>query len=110
MKTKNIVKAALLGGSLLGLSIPCLAATEPAAPAPTSGSYTQKLQQEEAIVVRIEQNNVTLQSVGDKNKITTAPFSNAAEFKVGDKVIVVGNALKQSSDPASDTKTAPTEK
>ena len=105
MKIKRILKAALICVSLLGLSVPCLATETPA-----SGNYAQKIQQEEAIVVRIDQNNVTLQAVGDKSKITTAPFSNAAEFKVGDKVIVVGNVLKQLNNAESDTKTAPTPK
>jgi hypothetical protein len=105
MKIKRISRAALLCVSLLGLSVPCLANETPA-----SGNYTHKIQQEEAVVVRINQNNVTLQAIGDKDKITTAPFSNAAEFKVGDKVIIVGNLLKPSTDAASDTKTAPTAK
>ncbi len=106
MKTKKLLKASLLCASLLGFAIPCFAAPE----APAAGGYAQKIQKEEAVVVRIDQNNVTLQGVADKSKITTAPFSNAAEFKVGDKVVVVGNTLKQSSDATSDTKTAPTEK
>ena len=90
MKIANMSKTALLCVSLLGLAVPCMANEIPA-----SGIHAQKSQQAEAIVVQIDQNNVTLQSVGDKDKKVTAPFSNAAEFKVGDKVVLVGNTLKK---------------
>ena len=111
MKLGNMSKTALFCVSLLGSSIPCLA-TE----SPSSGEYSQKVLQEEAIIVRIDQSNVTLQSIGDKSKTITAPFGNAAEFKVGDKVIVMGNTLKkndgltekaQPKDASSDTKADP---
>jgi len=99
MKIANKYTTALLCASILGLSIPCLASEIPA-----SGISAQKVQQEEAIVLRVEQNNVTLQAVADKDKKLTAPFSNASEFKAGDKVILSGNTLKKAS---ADTRTDP---
>lgn len=100
MKIVKMSKTVLICVSLLALSIPCLANE-----IPVSGNNAQKIQQEEAIVVRIDQNNVTLQAAGDKDKKLTAPFINAAEFKAGDKVVLMGNTLKKAS---SDTKTPPT--
>lgn len=97
-KTSTVV---LICASLLGLAIPCMANEIPA-----SENNAQKIQQEEAIVIRIDQNNVTLQSVGDKEKKLTAPFINASEFKAGDKVIISGNTLRKAS---SGSKTTPTE-
>ncbi|RII29758.1 MAG: hypothetical protein CXR30_10605 [Geobacter sp.] len=91
MKIGMMPKTAMCCALLLGSSLTCLASETP-----DTGHYAQKIQQEEAIVVRIDQNNVTLQSTGDKEKIVTAPFSNAADFKVGDKVIVIGNSLQPS--------------
>ena len=96
MKIVKMSKTVLICVSLLGLAIPCLANETPAA-GNVSGNNEQKIQQEEAIVVRIDQNNVTLQAVGDKDKKLTAPFINAAEFKAGDKVVLMGNTLKKAS-------------
>lgn len=91
MSIDKRVVTGILCASLLGLALQSLA-TE----APDTGNYAAKIKQEESIVVRIDQNNVTLQAIGDKDKKITAPFSNAAEFKVGDKVIISGNTLKKS--------------
>jgi len=93
-------KTVVICASLLGLAIPCFASE-----IPVSANNAQKYQQEEAIVLRVDQNNVTLQAVGDKNKKLTAVFSNASEFKAGDKVILSGNTLKKAS---SDSNTPPT--
>ena len=97
MKIANMSKTALFCVSLLGLAIPCMANE-----IPVSGNHTQKIQQAEAIVVHIDQNNVTLQAVEDKDKKMIAPFSNAAEFKVGDKVVLEGNTLKKSDSSLTD--------
>lgn len=104
MKLGILMQTVLCCISLLGLSMTCMATETPNA--------AQK--QEEAIVVRIDHNDVTLQAVGDKDRTITAPFSNAAEFKVGDKVVIIGNTLRSSEktsgdksqpiDPAPDTK------
>lgn len=94
MKIAKTSKAVLFCVALLGLSIPCFANEIRA-----SGNNVQRIQQqqEEAIVLHVDQNNVTLQSVGDKDKKLTAPFINATEFKVGDKVVLMGNVLKKAS-------------
>ncbi|MSM40164.1 MAG: hypothetical protein GJT30_11155 [Geobacter sp.] len=96
MKLGILMQTVLCCISLLGLSMTCLATETPNA--------AQK--QEEAIVVRIDHNDVTLQAVGDKDRTITAPFSNAAEFKVGDKVVIIGNTLR-SSEKTSDDKAQP---
>jgi len=100
MKIEQMSKTVVICASLLVLAIPCLASE-----IPVSANNAQKYQQEEAIVIRVDQNNVTLQAVGDKDKKLTAPFTNASEFKAGDKVILSGNTLKKAS---SDSKTTPT--
>lgn len=101
MKIANMSKTTLFCVSLLGLSIPCLANE-----IPDSVSNSQVIQQAEAVVLHIDQNNVTLQDLGDKNNKIIDTFSNAGEFKAGDKVIFVGNTLKKAS---SDTNTTPTD-
>lgn len=93
MKIVNISKKALLCISLLGLTVPCMANE-----IPQSGKHVQRVEQEEAIIVNIDQNYVTLQSVGDKDKISSIPFSNTGRLKVGDKVIVTGNTFKIKED------------
>jgi len=113
MKIVSLSITALLYASILGSPVICLSGEIPA-----TGNYAQKALQDEAIILRIEQNNVTLQTTGDKGKKVTAPFSNATEFKVGDKVVVVGNTLKrpdqveavQPGGAYSDTNTAPATK
>ena len=106
MKIGKMSTTVLFCVSLLGLSMPCLA-NEP----PNSGQVRQKISQEDAIVVSIEQNNVTLQFAGEKERKVTASFGNASEFKVGDRVFVVGNSLKKSDSgltdkaPANDSST-----
>ena len=93
-------KTVLTSVSLLALAIPCLANG-----IPISGGSAQQIKPQEAIVVSIDKSNVTLQSAEDKDKKLTAPFSNAAEFKAGDKVVLIGSTLKKAS---ADDKTAPT--
>lgn len=100
MKITKMSKTVLYCASLLALSVPCLANE-----IPVSGNNAQKIQQEEAVVISVDQNNVTLEAVGNKEKKLTASFSNASEFKAGDKVILTGNTLKKAS---SDTRTSPT--
>jgi len=92
MKLGILMQTVLCCISLLGLSMTCMASETPNA--------AQK--QDEAIVVRIEHNDVTLQAVGDKSRTITAPFSNAAEFKVGDKVVIIGNTLRSSENASGD--------
>ena len=83
-------KAILLCAAILGLSAPVMAyETSDSAPA------VQKLDQQKAVILQIEQTNVTLQPLGDKTQKVTAPFANAAEFKVGDTVTISGNTLKK---------------
>ncbi|MBC7963533.1 MAG: hypothetical protein H7Y05_11395 [Steroidobacteraceae bacterium] len=101
MKIVKMSKTVLICVSLLGLAIPCLANE-----IPVSGNNGRNIQQEEATVVSVDKNNVTLEAAGDKDKKLTAQFSNAAEFKAGDKVILRGNTLTKAS---SDTKTTPTD-
>jgi hypothetical protein len=91
MKQATISKSALLCAALIAFATPCAATETPA----TTGHYNQKIQQEEAFVVRIDQNNVTLQSASDKSRILTIVSSNAADFKVGEKVTVMGDTLKK---------------
>ena len=100
MKISKMTKTVLCCASLLALSIPCMANE-----IPVPGNNVQKIQQEEAVVISVDQNNVTLEAVGNKDQKLTAPFSNASEFKPGDKVILMGNTLKKAS---SDTSTPPT--
>lgn len=102
MKIGKISKTIMICVSLLALSIPCLA-KEGTVP----GQYEQKNvpadaanhqpdaanHQPDATIVSIDNNNVTLQGIEDKDKKITAPFINASEFKVGDRVIVSGNTL-----------------
>lgn len=90
MKKGSILTVACCA-ALLGSALPCMATTEPSAPE----SYTQKIQQEEATIVHIDQNNVTLQSTSDKSKIMTITSNNAADFKIGEKVTVMGTTLKK---------------
>lgn len=92
MKHRIMTNTVLCCVALLGSAYTGMASDE--------APYAQKIQQEEAIVVRIDQHNVTLQAAKDKDKIVTAPFSNAEDFKVGDRVVVIGNSLKP-SDPAA---------
>ncbi|NVN92758.1 MAG: hypothetical protein HXX11_19480 [Desulfuromonadales bacterium] len=101
MKKGIISTTALCCAALIGCAIPCMATETPT----ITESYTQKIQQEEAIIVRIDQNNVTLQSISDKSKIMTISSNNAADFKIGEKVTVVGNTLKKfESAPAATAK------
>lgn len=81
-------KAALVCVSLLGLSIQCLANE-----IPDSANNQQVVREAEAMVIHVDQDKVTLQDLGDKNNKFVAPFSNAASFKAGDKVILVGDTL-----------------
>lgn len=101
MKITHLSKTALLCASLLGLAMPCLANE-----ISESKSSEQLFLQPEAIVLRIDKNKVTLQDLGDKDNKIIAQFSNSNEFKIGDKVILVGNTLKKvsyntTSDPVS---------
>jgi hypothetical protein len=88
MKIVKMSKTALLCVSLLGLSIQCLANEIPA-----SMSTQQVVREAEAVVINVDQGNVTLQDLGDKNNKIVASFSNADKFKAGDKVILVGDTL-----------------
>lgn len=97
MKIGTTSTAVLFCVSLMGLAMPCLA-NEP----PTTGQYKQKTIQEEATVVSIEQNNVTLQIAGERERKVAAHFGNAGEFKVGDRVVVVGNTLKKCDNSLTD--------
>ncbi len=92
MNSRIITKTALFCVTLIGFALPCIA-SETAAP---PENIIQKTQQEEAVVVSIDQNNVTLQSTAEKGKTFTISSKNAADFKVGDRVTVVGNTLKKS--------------
>lgn len=93
MKIGKMSKTIMICVSLLTMSIPCLAKSAPVAGQPEQTE--QKNQQADATIIQIDKNNVTLQGIADKEKKITAPFINAAEFKVGDKVIVTGDTLKK---------------
>lgn len=102
MKNGIIPRAALICATLLGFAFPCPASE---APAGTPDSI-QKVQPEEAIIIRIDQNRVTLQSATGTGTTSTITTSNAADLKVGDRVTVVGTTLKKSdSAPATAEKT-----
>lgn len=88
MKITKMSKTALLCVSLLGLSIQCMANE-----IPDSINNQQVVREAEAMVIRVDRDNVTLQDLGDKNNKIVAPFSNADKFKAGDKVILVGDTL-----------------
>lgn len=91
MKIAKKLKAALLCVSLLGLSVPCLASVIP------DSLNNQIFQQAEAVVIRVDRDNVLLQDLGDKDNKFVAQFSNAASFKAGDKVVLNGDKLKKVS-------------
>jgi hypothetical protein len=102
MKIGIIPRAALISATLLGFALPCPASETPAG----AQDSIQKVQPEEAIVIRIDQNKVTLQSATDTAKTSTMTASDAADLKVGDRVTVVGATLKKSdSAPSSGAKT-----
>lgn len=88
MKISKMSKTALLCVSMLGLSIQCLANE-----IPDSINNQQVVREAEAVVIRIDRGNVTLQDLGDKSNKFVAPFSNAEQFKAGDKVILIGDTL-----------------
>lgn len=88
MKIANVSKTALICVSLLGLSIQCLANE-----IPDSANNQQVVREAEAMVIHVDRDKVTLQDLGDKSNKFVAPFSNAANFKAGDKVILVGDTL-----------------
>ncbi len=88
MKNSTISKTAFLCVSLLGLSIQCFAHD-----VPDLTSNQQLIREAEAMVIRIDRDNVTLQDLGDKDNTIVAQFSNAEKFKAGDKVILVGDTL-----------------
>lgn len=95
MKIGTIPKAALLCSALLGFTVPC-----PASEAPTGATDSvRKVQQEEAVIISIDQNKVTLQSVADTSKLTTITTGSATDLKVGDRVTVIGTTLKKSEVP-----------
>lgn len=79
MKNSTISKTAFLCVSLLGLSIQCFAHD-----VPDLTSNQQLIREAEAMVIRIDRDNVTLQDLGDKDNTIVAQFSNAEKFKAGD--------------------------
>lgn len=102
MKIVKMSKTALLCVSMLGLSIQCLANE-----IPDSINNQQVVREAEAMVIRVDRDNVTLQDLGDKSNKFIAPFSNADQFKAGDKVILIGDTLIKVS---SSTQAASTNK
>ena len=96
MRTRFISKAALLCAVLLGFAAPCPASE---APAVTPDSI-QTAQPEEAVIVSINRNKVTLQSITNAGKITTITSDTTEGLKAGDRVTLVGTTLKKSELPA----------
>lgn len=98
MNIARISKMALICASLLGTTGYCLASE-----IPQPDAHQQVVREAEAVILRIDRNNVTLQDLGDRSNRIVAPFSNAAKFKAGDKVFLVGDTLvKVSSNLADD--------
>lgn len=98
MNIVRISQTALICASLLGATGYCLSSE-----IPQPFGHQQVVREAEAVILRIERNNVTLQDLGDRSNRITAPFSNAAQFKAGDKVFLVGDTMvKVSANTATD--------
>lgn len=97
MRIRFLTKAMLLCATLLGFAAPCPASGPPAA----SADSFQQAQSEEAVIVSINQNKVTLQSTSDKDRISTITTDTTTGLKVGDRVKVTGNVLTKAELPAA---------
>jgi hypothetical protein len=86
MKIRNYVKVIVLFACLFGFA--ALSWSDNNVPA---AQDTQGVVGDEAIVARIDNEKVTLQSSSDGSKEITVSLNDAANLKVGDKVKVQGN-------------------
>jgi hypothetical protein len=90
MKIWSYLKVVVLFACLFGFT--ALSWSEPSVPA---GQDAQGVVGEEAVVTKIDNDKVTLQSMRDGSKEVTVSLNDAPNLKVGDKVKVQGNTVSK---------------